>query len=153
MDQIAFQTPFPERVTQAAVDRAYMVGYGGTPIPSFTKPDGGGRFVLQRSVEESGYLQIPWVVDDLGELVLSTTSLMAQREPYWLELELARGTLNRLRNHIAVGNLANLEIPETTRSLVRASVQCKIKAVEYPEIYQKFFKSLGQSLFLSAQME
>ena len=42
---------------------------------------------------------------------------------------------------------------EKTRSLVRASVQCKIKAVEYPEIYQKFFKSLGQSLFLSAQME
>ncbi len=42
---------------------------------------------------------------------------------------------------------------EKTRSLVRASLQCKSRAVEYPELYQQFFKTLAQSLFLSAQME
>jgi len=42
---------------------------------------------------------------------------------------------------------------EKTRSLVRASLQYNIRAVEDPYIYQKFFKSLGQSLFLSAKME
>ena len=42
---------------------------------------------------------------------------------------------------------------EKTRSLVRASVQYNIRAVEDPEMYQKFFKTLGQSLFLDAQME
>jgi hypothetical protein len=42
---------------------------------------------------------------------------------------------------------------EKTRLLVRASVQYDIRAVEDPEMYQKFFKTLGQSLFLAAEME
>lgn len=42
---------------------------------------------------------------------------------------------------------------EKTRSLVRASVQYNIRAVEDPEMYQKFFKTLEQSLFLAANME
>ena len=42
---------------------------------------------------------------------------------------------------------------EKTRLLVRASVQYNIRAVEDPEMYQKFFKTLGQSLFLDAEME
>jgi hypothetical protein len=42
---------------------------------------------------------------------------------------------------------------EKTRMLVRASVQYNIRAVSDPEMYQKFFKTLGQSLFLEAQME
>ncbi len=41
---------------------------------------------------------------------------------------------------------------EETRSLVRASVQYAIRAVEDPEMYQKFFKTLEQSLFLSGQL-
>lgn len=42
---------------------------------------------------------------------------------------------------------------EKTRSLVRTSLQYNIRAVEDPDIYQKFFKILSQSLFLSAKME
>jgi len=42
---------------------------------------------------------------------------------------------------------------EKTRLLVRASVQYNIRAVEDPEMYQKFFKTLSQSLFLAAEME
>jgi hypothetical protein len=42
---------------------------------------------------------------------------------------------------------------EKTRSLVRASVQYNIRAVEDPEMYQKFFKTLNQSLFLTAKIE
>jgi len=42
---------------------------------------------------------------------------------------------------------------EKTRSLVRVSVQYKLRAVEDPVMYQKFFKTLEQSMFLSSQME
>ena len=38
-----------------------------------------------------------------------------------------------------------------TQLMVRASVQYNIRAVEDPELYQKFFKTLGQSMFISAQ--
>ena len=40
-----------------------------------------------------------------------------------------------------------------TRLMVRASIQYKIRAVEDSELYQKFFKTLGQSMFISAQAE
>ncbi len=40
---------------------------------------------------------------------------------------------------------------EKTRSLVRASIQYNIRAIDDPEIYQAFFKTLGQSLFLTAE--
>ena len=42
---------------------------------------------------------------------------------------------------------------DTTQSLMRVSVQHNMRAVEDPEMYQKFFKTLGQSLFLDANME
>jgi hypothetical protein len=42
---------------------------------------------------------------------------------------------------------------EETRSLVRASVQYEIRAVGDPEMYQKFFRVLEQSLFLAAQRD
>ncbi|MBI3621393.1 MAG: hypothetical protein HY208_04320 [Nitrospirae bacterium] len=42
---------------------------------------------------------------------------------------------------------------ETTRSLVRVSVQYNLRAVEDPEMYQKFFKAIEQALFLSAQTD
>jgi hypothetical protein len=42
---------------------------------------------------------------------------------------------------------------EETRSLVRASVQYAIRAVEDPEMYQKFFRTLEQSLFLSGELD
>ena len=40
---------------------------------------------------------------------------------------------------------------EETRSLVRASLQYNNQTVEDPEIYQKFFKLLRNSIFLSAK--
>jgi len=40
-----------------------------------------------------------------------------------------------------------------TQLRVRASIQYNIRAVEDPEIYQTFFKTLRQSMFLSAQKE
>jgi hypothetical protein len=42
---------------------------------------------------------------------------------------------------------------EKTRSLVRASVQYAIRAVEDPEMYQQLFKTLEQSLFLAGQLD
>ncbi len=42
---------------------------------------------------------------------------------------------------------------EKTRSLVRVSVQYAMRAVEDPEMYQKFFRTLEQSLFLSGNMD
>jgi hypothetical protein len=42
---------------------------------------------------------------------------------------------------------------ETTRSIVRVSIQYNIKPFEDPEVYQAFFKTLQQSLLRSAEIE
>jgi len=42
---------------------------------------------------------------------------------------------------------------ETTRSVVRASLQYNIRAVDDAEMYQMFFKSLDQSLFLATEVD
>lgn len=39
-----------------------------------------------------------------------------------------------------------------TQLMVRASIQHNIRAIEEPDVYQTFFKLLGQSQFLSATM-
>jgi hypothetical protein len=61
------------------------------------------------------------------------------------------GPFNYLKDLIRM--TVTIRPKEKTRSLVRASLQYNIRAVEDPYIYQKFFKSLAQSLFLSAKME
>lgn len=42
---------------------------------------------------------------------------------------------------------------EKTRLMVRASVQYHVQAVEDPELYQKFFKTLRQSMFIARLKE
>src|SRR5262249_26804448 len=56
-----------------------------------------GRLTVRRGVDESGYLVVPWEVDSAGLLMGATATLMERDEPYYLEVELARGKVNHLR--------------------------------------------------------
>jgi hypothetical protein len=53
--------------------------------------------------------------------MLSTASLMERPEPYHLQVELARGTLNRLRNQIAGWELFHISVPQEVRDLVHTA--------------------------------
>jgi len=50
-------------------------------------------------------------------LVLSTASLMEREPRYHLPVELARGTLNRVRNQLAAWEQAGLVLADTVRGL------------------------------------
>ena len=82
--------------------------------------DGPSELVVEREVSESGCLYVPWCVDGYGELVLSTASLMERTRPYHLPVELARGTLNRLRNQLADWQSAGLQISAELDAATRA---------------------------------
>lgn len=107
MGQMRFLAPRQEQVPEGAVERAYLAGMEGIPWRSRNwwtaaeEAPGPGEFVVQREVNESGNLYLPWCVNGHGELVLSTASLMERAKPYHLPLELARGTVNRVRNQAA----------------------------------------------------
>ncbi len=69
---------------------------------------------IRRAEHDSGCFHIPWRVDGWGELLLSTATLMERDKVYHLTVELARGTLNRLQNQIALWQTVGLSVCEQT---------------------------------------
>jgi hypothetical protein len=67
--------------------------------------------VIERDTKESGYLYFPWIVAGRGQVQLCSGSLVERPKPYNLPVELARGTLNRLRNQAWGWQSAGMAIP------------------------------------------
>ena len=127
MGQMRFLAPRRERVPDGAVERAYMAGAEGTPWRS-RGAWRDGHIVIERASDESGNLFIPWQVEGHGELVLSTASLMERERAYLLPLELARGTLNRLRNQVVEWEMSGLAPPHGLAEQLASAMGCFIRA-------------------------
>lgn len=125
MGQLRFLLAGGELSGAPAAALGYLAGLEGIPwrggchwLPAATA-DGPGELVLERDCNESGCLHVPWCVDGYGEVVLSTACLMERTRPYHLPVELARGTLNRLRNQLADWQAAGLQIPAELEAATR----------------------------------
>ena len=101
MGVIKFLVPRRDWVAADAVERAYMAGLDEIPWRTRAEWNATGLDV-RRAESDSGNFFIPYAVQGHGELMLSTASLMERERPYHLDVELARGTLNRLLNQISV---------------------------------------------------
>ena len=71
---------------------------------------GTAELVVERDVNESGNLYLPWCISGYGEYVLSTASLMERAKPYHLLVEFTRGTVNRVRNQVADWQCMGLQV-------------------------------------------
>jgi hypothetical protein len=69
-----------------------------------------------------------WQVPGHGNLVLSTSTLMVRDEPYHLPVEMARGTLNRLRNQRAAWEMAGLVVEPGIDEMIRSATQSLVEA-------------------------
>jgi hypothetical protein len=127
MGQMRFLAPQHEFVAPDAVDRAYLAGIEGIPWLSRNTWER-DTIIIDRAIRESGCFHIPWNVDGFGECVLSTTSLMERRQPYHLPVELARGTLNRLRNQLATWQSAGLSTSTALTNHLSAAQQAFARA-------------------------
>src|SRR4051812_44924447 len=105
-----FLIPDPKCLTPFAAERAYLAGAEGTPWECRVSL-AENILTVQRGARESGLLFIPWETAD-GLVTLSSSTLMERPRPYHLSVELARGTLTRLRNQAAMWELAGMTIPE-----------------------------------------
>jgi hypothetical protein len=101
MGVMHFLVPRRDRVGADAAGRIYLAGIDEVPWLTRVRWTDQGLDV-ERLESDSGNLFVPYVVPGRGELMLSTASLMERSGPYHLHVELARGTLNRLRNQLAV---------------------------------------------------
>jgi len=90
----------PTGLTPDAVrelERACVAGGpDNMPLPTQARVEA-DRLTLQRGVDESGFLNVPWTVEDAGLLMNGSATLAEQPRPYHLQIELARGKVNQVR--------------------------------------------------------
>lgn len=121
MGQMRFIVSPPQHVTEEVLRFAYMSGMDRVPWVVHAEVDG-GELVLERDVSDSGSVTVPWHVEGHGLLALSTGTLMERWEPYHLPLELARGTINLLRNQLYEWQSIGLTVSDEVHGLLRAAV-------------------------------
>lgn len=102
--------PPGSRVTEQLAERAYLSGPDNIPWTCRARLTN-GELVIERSVADSGKFHIPWPVEGYGEVMLCTGTLMERSRPYHLEVELARGKINQVRNQIADWQAIGLAAP------------------------------------------
>ncbi len=115
MGLMRFLVPRRDLLPADADQRAYITGLDELPWQSRTQWMG-DQLVVRRAESDSGCFHIPWNVSGAGELTLATACLMERDQPYHLPVELARGSVHRLRNQIAAWQAIGLVVPENVSS-------------------------------------
>jgi hypothetical protein len=114
---------FPtERIAGEMVQQAYLSGIDRISWPVRAEVDE-EELILHRSVSDSANLHVPWPVEGRGPLTLVSGSLIERPEPYWLPLELARGTIVQIRNQLAEWQMIGLAVPEAVHAGLAGAVE------------------------------
>jgi hypothetical protein len=76
---------------------------------------------VSRVVDESGYLVVPWTIDQRGRLIGTSATLIERERPYNLLVELARGKINQLRSQAFEWRSGGLQIAPDLEQQIRAA--------------------------------
>jgi hypothetical protein len=109
-----------DRLSQIDPARVFMAGLDELPWFGHVIASD-GELIVQRAESESGYVTLPWHVQGQGELLISTATLIERERPYFLEVELARGFVQRVRTQLASWELVGLVVPATLRKDLAAA--------------------------------
>jgi hypothetical protein len=156
MGTIAFQLPAGLTANAARqLERACVAGGpDNMPWPTEVRVEG-GQLLVGRSVDESGYLLVPWDVAGAGRFMGGTATLMERPEPYSLPVELARGKVNHLRCQAADWHAGGLQIPEALDDKIQEVCRAFGRAVIQPLVdhaAQKAQDTLVQSYRISEEL-
>lgn len=106
-----------DRIPPGGLGQVYMCGQDELPWYGRAYMSG-SQLIVERAENDSGCAWVPWRINGRGVLLLGTSTLMEREKPYRLEIELARGTINRLRNQIAHWEMLGLVVPDDLRQEV-----------------------------------
>jgi hypothetical protein len=99
MGHLRFRVAQRDRLGAEALSRLFVAGGDDIPWSTQTRWDD-DVLAVRRRLDDSGCVHVPWRVDGHGQLLLNTGTLMERAQPYLLDVELARGLLQRLRNRL-----------------------------------------------------
>ena len=103
-----------DRIPAGGVGQVFMCG--ADDLPWYGRAYfSGDQLVVERAENDSGAVFVPWRINGQGVMLIGTSTLMERDRPYQLEVELARGTVNRLRNQLAQWEMSGLAVPEPLR--------------------------------------
>jgi hypothetical protein len=89
-----------DRIPPGGLEHVHICGQDD--IPWFGRAYfSGNQLVIERNEDESGRVFVPWRIGESGPVLINTSTLVERDRPYLLEVELARGMLNNLRNQLA----------------------------------------------------
>ena len=122
MGQIRFRLHDRDRIAPGGLDRIYVAGL--EEIPWWTRAVfEGDQLVVERSLCDSGNVYVPWQVDGHGTRVLSTATLMERERPYLLEVELARGLIQRIRTRLFMWEMLGLSASAELKEQLQAATR------------------------------
>ena len=117
MSLMRFIVTSSEPIAEETVERAYMSGIDRIPWKADNRLSG-CELTVERAVSDSGNLNIGWHVEGHGRVVLSTGSLAEQFGPYHLPLELARGTIGRIRSQLTEWQAIGLVVSRQAQEMI-----------------------------------
>lgn len=102
------------RIPPGGLEHVYVCG--ADELPWYGRAYfSGDQLIVERAEDDSGSVYVPWQIEGHGDMLISTSTLMERDRPYLLEVELARGTANRLRAQMAQWEMLGLVVPDTLR--------------------------------------
>ncbi len=133
MGQIHLRFPDHMQIDRSIPASIHVVGLDGIATPCRITREG-QTLTITRNRDESGHVYLSWPTDVWGELVLVTGTLPEQDQPFRIAIELARGTVNRLRNQVSNWEEGGLEIPEAISQASSRVAQLVSQAVLSPDV-------------------
>ncbi len=115
MGLVRFLVPQREYLPAEAAARAYLSALDHVPWKTRVSPTAEG-LDAERVESDSGYFHVLWRVAGRPDQVLTTATVCERDEPYNLPVELARGLLNRLRNHLGAWDAVGVAPPRPRRA-------------------------------------
>ncbi|MEM9940943.1 MAG: hypothetical protein AAF939_05095 [Planctomycetota bacterium] len=137
MGEFRFLIPKTWELDSYQVHSIHVVGLDGIPWPcriaSGTAENEARKIIsISRNNDNSGKVYIHFPIPKFGEFLICTGTLPVREEPYELIVELARGTLNRLRNQLSIWQEGGLTISTSVFDLVKSSSHLLGKAILSP---------------------
>jgi len=128
MGEFRFRLPADWEPTKGQAKSIHVIGLDGVPSPCRVTAED-GLLSIVRNRDESGKVFLAYPFDGFGEFTIGTGTLPESGEPYRLLIELARGTLNRLRNQISIWQEGGLEIRDEVHQQVGRATRLLSQAI------------------------